>query len=112
MKHSKIQVINEVIKNKSFLSKIPHIFRMFNAWRKGTYKADFMDMIIPLAGIIYIISPIDLIPGFAVPFVGALDDLMILSLILPRLTKEIDKFLSWESDKKNDITKTIDVTSI
>jgi len=30
--------------------------------------------LIPIASLIYLISPIDLIPGMAVPLVGALDD--------------------------------------
>ena len=112
MKYSKINVLKEAIKNKGFIAKIPSILRMFNSWRKGSYKANFMDMIIPLAGIIYIISPIDLIPGLAIPFIGALDDLAILGLIMPRLIAQVDKFLLWEAEKTMQTAKVIDVTPV
>ena len=114
MKYSKIHLVKEAIKNKGFIAKIPDIFRMFNAWRKGTYKANFWDLAIPLAGVIYIISPIDLIPGIAVPFVGALDDLAVLSLIMPRLLKEVDKFLFWQAEKQDSasFSKTIEVSAV
>lgn len=36
--------------------------------------------LIPVASIIYLISPIDLLPGMAVPVVGALDDAMVVWL--------------------------------
>lgn len=100
MKYSKIQLAQEVIKNKGFLKKIPDVFRMINLWRKGVYKTNAMDIILPLLGVLYIISPIDLLPEIAIPVIGVLDDLAILSLVLPRLIKEVDKFLLWEANKQ------------
>ncbi|RZJ37042.1 MAG: DUF1232 domain-containing protein, partial [Chryseobacterium sp.] len=56
----------------------------------------WVDVLIPALALIYVISPIDIIPDF-VPVVGALDDLAILALAIPMLMKEVDKFLLWES---------------
>lgn len=107
MKISKLQLLKEGIKHRSLISKIPSIFRMFRLWIKGQYKADFKEMILPLLGVAYIISPIDIIPGFLAPFIGALDDLAVLSIILPKLTKNVDDFLFWEANKNTEI-KTIE----
>ncbi len=40
----------------------------------GDQRVNGFLKIIPIASIIYLISPIDLIPGLAIPVVGALDD--------------------------------------
>jgi uncharacterized membrane protein YkvA (DUF1232 family) len=40
----------------------------------GDRRVNGLLKLIPIASIIYLVSPIDLIPGMAVPLVGALDD--------------------------------------
>ncbi len=111
MKYSKVEILKEAIKHKGFIQKVPVIWRMVKLWRRGTYKTNAMDMILPLLGLIYVISPIDLIPEIAVPFMGSLDDLAVLAFIIPKLMKEVDKFLLWEAMQKEGIT-TIDVEEI
>lgn len=111
MKYSKVEILKEAIKHKGFIQKVPVIWRMVKLWSKGAYKTNAMDMILPLLGLIYVISPIDLIPEIAVPFVGSLDDLAVLALIIPRLMKEVDKFLLWEAMQKEGI-KTIDIEEV
>lgn len=108
MKYSKIELAKEAIKHKGFLKKIPDIWRMVRAWRKGEYPAGAMDLILPLLGMLYVISPIDLIPEMGIPVLGVVDDLAILSLALPKLMKEVDKFLLWEAKKKGNLQNVID----
>ena len=69
-----------------------------------------IDIILPLLGLLYVISPIDLLPEVAVPVIGVLDDLAVLSLAIPKLIKEVDKFLLWETEQKynSGTTKVID----
>ena len=100
MKYSKLKLAQEAIKHKGFLQKIPSVYRMFKLWYRGEYKMKFTDVLIPALALIYVISPIDFIPDF-VPVIGALDDLAILALAIPMLMKEVDKFLLWESQKRN-----------
>jgi uncharacterized membrane protein YkvA (DUF1232 family) len=38
--------------------------------------------IIPIGGLLYLISPIDLVPGFMLPGIGQVDDLVLLLLAL------------------------------
>lgn len=99
MKYSKLHLAKEAIKHKGFLQKIPDIFRMVSMWRKGKYPMKSIDVILPLLGLLYVISPIDLIPDIAFPVVGVLDDLAVLSLALPKLMKEVNKFLLWEAQQ-------------
>lgn len=109
MKYSKISLAKEAIRHKGFIRKIPDIFRMVNLWRKGVYHMNFLDIFLPVLGLIYVISPIDLIPDFIFPVVGVMDDLAILSLAIPKLIKEVDKFLLWEAEQQlSKDTKVID----
>ena len=100
MKHSKLRLAQEAIKHKGFLQKIPAAVRMIKSWRKGEYKMKFTDILLPALALLYVISPIDIIPDFVLG-IGALDDLAILAIALPLFMKEVDKFLLWESQKNN-----------
>lgn len=114
MKYSKLQIAKEAINHKGFIKKIPDIFRMVNYWRKGQYPVKSMDIILPLIGVLYIISPIDLLPEVALPFLGVMDDFAVLSLTIPKLIKEVDKFLLWEAEQKINASNknVIDITPI
>ena len=110
MKYSQLNLAKEAINHKGFVKKIPDIFRMIKMWRKGEYPMRSIDIILPLLGLLYVISPIDLLPEVAVPVIGVLDDLAVLSLAIPKLIKEVDKFLLWETEQKynSGTTKVID----
>lgn len=106
-KLSKVALLFEAIRHNGFISKFPHIFRMVKAWKSGSYQLKLTSVIVPALVLVYILSPLDIIPDF-IPFVGALDDLALLSFAIPLLIKEVDKFLAWEKESKTGI-KTIDV---
>ncbi|TXF77393.1 YkvA family protein [Chryseobacterium sp.] len=108
MKFSKIELAKEAIKHKGFLKKIPDVYRMVRMWSKGQYPMKSVDIILPLLGLLYIISPIDLLPEIALPVIGVMDDLAILSLALPKLMREVDKFLLWEAERSSVDQKVID----
>ncbi|WP_262149038.1 YkvA family protein [Chryseobacterium foetidum] len=108
MKYSKLHLAKEAIRHKGFIKKIPDIFRMVKFWRKGMYPMRSIDVILPMLGLLYVISPIDLIPDFIFPVVGVMDDLAILSLAIPKLIREVDKFLLWEAERRLGETKIID----
>ena len=97
MKYSKLELARQAIKHKGFIKKIPDIVRMLNYWRKGKYPVNTLDLLLPVLGLIYVISPIDLLPEIAIPVLGVADDLAVLSLALPKLLKEVDPFLLWEA---------------
>ncbi|WP_407401257.1 YkvA family protein [Chryseobacterium sp.] len=100
MKYSKLSLAKQAISHKGFVKKIPDIFRMVKMWKSGSYITNSIDIILPLLGLIYVISPIDLLPDFALPILGVLDDFAVLSITIPKLIKEVDKFLLWEAEVK------------
>lgn len=102
MKLSKIQLAREAFKHKGFIQKIPVIIRMVkSATKKGGYKPHFKNVIVSGLVLLYLISPIDLIPDW-IPVVGVLDDLALLAFAIPLLVKEAEKFIAWEASRKND----------
>ncbi|MDF2552713.1 MAG: hypothetical protein K0R36_607 [Chryseobacterium sp.] len=113
MKYSKLNLAKEAISHKGFVKKIPDIFRMVKMWKRGEYPVKSIDLILPLVGLLYVISPIDIIPDFII-VAGVLDDIAVLSLAIPKLIREVDKFLLWEAERKysTDGSKIIDAEII
>lgn len=72
------------------------MLQMFRAWIKGDYKElDKKSIIMVIAGILYFVSPIDLIPDF-IPIIGFFDDAAVIGFIVNRLTDEVDHFRIWK----------------
>ncbi|MBC7556569.1 MAG: DUF1232 domain-containing protein [Chryseobacterium sp.] len=94
---SKINLAIEAFKHKGFIGKIPTIFRMLNSIRKKEYRPEIKNLLIPGAVLLYILSPIDIIPDW-IPVIGVLDDLALVALAIPLLLKETERFLQWEND--------------
>ncbi len=46
----------------------------------GDKRVNFYLKLLPIAALIYLISPVDLIPGAVIPFIGAIDDAAVLWL--------------------------------
>lgn len=61
----------------------------------GKYKASWFAVTMVTVGLIYVISPIDLIPD-VVPVVGVIDDAFVLKLIYDAVKDEIG---NWKSQK-------------
>lgn len=51
-----------------------------------------------VAGIIYLVNPMDIIPDFL--FAGFLDDAAVLGYILSRVKDELEKYRSWKDSNK------------
>ena len=46
----------------------------------GDRRVNFLLKLLPIAAAIYVVSPVDLIPGAVLPFIGALDDAAVIWL--------------------------------
>lgn len=46
----------------------------------GDQRVNFLLKLLPIAAAIYVISPLDLLPGAVLPFIGALDDAAVIWL--------------------------------
>lgn len=67
------------------------LFRMLKDIVCGSYKASFLTTVAVVATIIYIISPIDLLPDI-IPFLGWTDDGIVFYFLLKRLMREMDRY--------------------
>lgn len=79
-----------------------HIFalvRMLKLWLKQEYKGiSTKSVIAVIAALLYFINPLDLIPDF-IPFIGQLDDILVLSYLVKTLNHEIQRFMAWEKER-------------
>ena len=72
------------------------LVRLVRAYAVGEYRAiETKTIISGLAVLLYILSPIDLVPDF-VPVVGFLDDLSLVGWFLSKFQVEITRFREWE----------------
>lgn len=99
-----IEKVIKVEEEKGIFEKIwddlPLMFGMAKDWITGKYKdISLTSMLTILGGIIYFLSPIDLIPDF-IPVIGYLDDLYILSSVIDKVRKEIDKYKVWKKNNE------------
>lgn len=67
------------------------IFPMLRDAVKGTFKLSFFTMLVIVIALIYLISPIDLLPDF-IPIIGWIDDGAIMYLLFLQLKKETARY--------------------
>ncbi len=97
----KLQQINfEDSKISRLADRIRIIIRMVRAYAKGSYRQIPWKSILALvAGLVYFIMPLDLLPDF-IPVTGFLDDFTIIMLITGAFQQDIQDFLLWEEDQE------------
>ena len=72
------------------------LVRLVRRYASGEYRQVSTTTIVSgLAVLLYVLSPIDLIPDF-IPVVGFLDDLSLISWFVVKFQGEITKFREWE----------------
>ena len=75
------------------------LYSMFRDMMAGRYKASFLTVVALIAGIAYILFPIDVIPDF-IPVIGWLDDGAIFYFLLKRLMYELNRYSAARTDLK------------
>ncbi|WP_394993980.1 YkvA family protein [Emticicia sp.] len=79
--------------------KITLLGSLLKAYATGEYRQiELPSLLKIIAGFIYFISPIDLIPDF-LPFIGLTDDVALLMFIINSIDGEITKFEQWKKSK-------------
>lgn len=73
------------------------LIRLVVAYARGHYRAIPVDaLVIVVAGLIYVVSPVDLIPD-AIVGVGLLDDAAVVGWVIKTVRGELDAFREWEA---------------
>ncbi len=65
---------------------------------KGEYRdIPYGSLIMMIAGILYFVTPIDIIPDFILSL-GFIDDAVVLGLILKQLDADLEKYVKWKNN--------------
>ena len=81
---------------KEVWDELSFFFRLLKRWVNGDYKeVPWRTIVLIIAGIIYFVNPIDAIFD-VIPFVGYLDDVTVVGIVLNSVRKDIEEFLEWE----------------
>jgi len=86
---------------KEVWTEVQIFFRMLKAWKDGEHKLELKTGLSIIAAIIYFVNPFDIIPDF-IPALGLIDDITILTYVIHRFEKEIERFSSWEAERDTD----------
>jgi uncharacterized membrane protein YkvA (DUF1232 family) len=79
------------------LTSLPRLVR---ATMRGEYTATSRLRLFLIAGaLLYLISPIDLVPVVLVPLLGLSGDALVISWIAASLINATESFLRWEGDR-------------
>jgi len=93
----KLQKFGENPQVKEMTEHVDVLYRMVKAHVNGTYQGLSSRSLGMIAlGLIYFITPVDLIPDF-IPFIGYVDDLSVLLAVGKSLQTDIVKFRVWEN---------------
>jgi uncharacterized membrane protein YkvA (DUF1232 family) len=67
-------------------------------WRKEYRDIDWFYIAIAVAALIYVLSPIDLIPDF-IPVAGQMDDVAVLLVAWEIISREVCKYAKWKAQR-------------
>ena len=83
-----------------FGARMASLPRLVRATMRGEYVGTTRRRLLMLvAGLVYVISPIDLVPELLLPILGLGDDALVIGWIAASVINETESFLSWERDR-------------
>jgi uncharacterized membrane protein YkvA (DUF1232 family) len=72
------------------------LVRLVVAYGRGHYREIPADsLVLVVAGLVYVVSPVDLIPD-GLPVVGFIDDVVVVRWVIKAVNQELDAFRAWE----------------
>ncbi|WP_379084234.1 YkvA family protein [Pedobacter sp. UC225_65] len=79
------------------------LFALAKDYANGSYThVSKRSIMVVIAGLLYFISPIDLIPDF-IAGLGFVDDIYILTLVYKQIAKDLEKYQLWKDRQRTTI---------
>lgn len=100
---SKEDRINDQLKSGKGLQRYGKDLLLLVSLVKDYYKGNYRDVpyktiSAAVVGLLYVINPIDIIPDF-IPFIGHVDDALVLGFCLKLIEKDLLKYKSWKDEQ-------------
>ncbi len=100
-----LKKLKEISSDKKTSAKLNDSLRLFiriiNAYTSKEYTyVPWKTICLIVAGLIYFIYPVDLIPDF-IPVSGLIDDIALIAWIYESIQDDIENFLEWEKSLKS-----------
>ncbi|MCZ4225564.1 YkvA family protein [Pedobacter rhodius] len=99
------EALGKAVTNKGQLegvwAKMVLLFAIAKDYVNGDYtEIPKRSIIAILGGLIYFLSPIDVVPDF-VPVLGFIDDVFVLNLVYKQVLKDLEKYKIWKDAQIN-----------
>ncbi len=91
----RLQTLKNHPRVKQAVQPIMIFKRMIYAHKSGAHKLSMKTLSLLVLGILYFVTPLDIIPDF-LPLIGYADDISVVIAIFNALKSEIEEFLEWE----------------
>lgn len=91
----RLDAVSHHPKVQAALAPIMIFKRMIQAHRSGKFKVSSKTLGLIVLGLVYFITPIDIIPDF-MPILGFTDDLSVILAVFNSVKHEVEDFLDWE----------------
>lgn len=83
-----------------FGARMTALPRLVRATVRGEYVGTTRGRLLMLvAALLYVVSPIDLVPELLLPILGLGDDALLITWIAASVVNETESFLNWERDR-------------
>tara|TARA_B100000902_G_C26540832_1_gene542412 strand:- start:107 stop:502 length:396 start_codon:yes stop_codon:yes gene_type:complete len=94
------ELSNDEITKTKLNNSLRVFIRIINAYSSKEYTyVPWKTICLIVAGLIYFIYPVDLIPDF-IPVTGLIDDVAFIAWIYESIKEDIELFLEWEKSSK------------
>lgn len=99
------EALGKAVTNKGELegvwAKMVLLFAIAKDYVNGDYtEIPKRSIVAILGGLIYFLSPIDVVPDF-VPVLGFIDDIFVLNLVYKQVLKDLEKYKIWKDAQIN-----------
>ena len=97
------QKLNDIPLAGNALADIPILISLVRSYMQKEYtEAPYGSMLAIVSVLIYIISPIDLMPD-SIPVLGQLDDVAVIALFWPLIETDVRDYVQWRNENNKTI---------